>query len=70
MNRNTPAGKGVRTALQAIVGSLIGLVAVVWAVPGVPEAVAEYLKSNAVPLLLVIGVPSGLVAWVQNRLGR
>jgi hypothetical protein len=66
----TPLNKGVRTALQAIVGSLIGLVLVVWAVPGVPEAVIEYAKLNAVPLLLVIGIPSGVVAWIQNRLGK
>lgn len=66
----TPLNKGVRTALQAIVGSLIGLVVVVWAVPGVPEAVIEYAKVNAVPLLLAIGIPSGIVAWIQNRLGK
>ena len=66
----TPLNKGVRTALQAIVGSLIGLILVVWAVPGVPEAVIEYAKLNAGPLLLVIGIPSGVVAWIQNRLGK
>lgn len=66
----TPLNKGVRTALQAIVGALIGLVLVVWAVPGVPEAVVEYLKSNAVPVLLAIGIPSGIVAWIQNLLGK
>lgn len=46
------------------------LVLVVWAVPGVPEAVVEYLKGNAVPVLLAIGIPSGIVAWVQNLLGK
>jgi len=66
----TPLNKGVRTALQAIVGAFVGLVLVVWAVPGVPEAVVEYLKSNAVPVLLAIGIPSGIVAWVQNLLGK
>lgn len=66
----TPLNKGVRTALQAIVGALIGLVLVVWAVPGVPEAVVEYATTNLVPLLLVIGLPAGFVAWLQNRLGK
>lgn len=66
----TPLNKGVRTALQTIVGALIGLVLVVWAVPGVPEAVIEYATTNLVPLLLVIGLPSGFVAWLQNRLGK
>lgn len=66
----TPLNKGVRTALQAIVGALIGLVVAVWAVPGVPEVVVAYLRDNFVPLLLVIGIPSGFVAWLQNRLGK
>lgn len=70
MNKNEPSVKGIRTGLQAVVGSLIGLVVVVWAVPGVPEAVVEYAKTNWLPILLSIGIPSGLVAWVQNKLGK
>lgn len=66
----TPVVKGVRTAIQSIVGSVIGLIVVVWAVPGVPEAVVNYLQANWLPILLAIGVPSGLVAWLQNRLGK
>lgn len=66
----TPLNKGIRTALQAIVGALIGLIVVVWAVPGVPEAVIEYATTNLVPLLLAVGIPAGLIAWVQNRLGK
>ena len=66
----TPVVKGVRTAIHSIVGSVIGLIVVVWAVPGVPEAVVNYLQANWLPILLAIGVPSGLVAWLQNRLGK
>lgn len=66
----TPLNKGIRTGLQAIVGALIGLVVVVWGVPGVPEAVANYATSNLIPLLLGIGIPAGLVAWVQNHFGK
>jgi hypothetical protein len=66
----TPVVKGVRTAFQAMVGSVVGLVVVVWAVPGVPEAVTGYLTTNWLPILLTIGVPSGLVAFIQNRLGK
>lgn len=68
--KNTPAGKGLRTALQAVVGSAVGLVAVVWAVPGVPEAVVNYATQNWLPLLLTIGIPSGLLAWLQNKIGK
>lgn len=67
ISKTSPAGKGVRTGLQAVAGSLIGLVVVVWAVPGVPEAVTAYVSTNWLPILLTIGVPSGLVAWLQNK---
>lgn len=66
----TPLVKGVRTGIQAMVGAVIGLIAVVWAVPGVPEAVINYMQSYWLPILLSIGVPSGFVAWLQNRLGK
>ena len=66
----TPVVKGVRTGIQAIIGAVIGLITVVWAVPGVPEAVVQYLQANWFLILLGIGVPSGLVAWIQNRLGK
>lgn len=67
INRTSPAGKGLRTGLQSVFGSIIGLVVVVWAVPGVPEAVIDYASANWLPLLLTVGVPSGVVAWLQNK---
>ena len=70
MDKNTPVAKGVRTALQAVVGVVIGLVAVVWAVPGVPEAVIAYLQDNLVQVLLLVGLPSGFVSYLQNKLGK
>ncbi len=68
--KNTPAGKGLRTAFQAILGSLVGLFMVVWQVDGVPEAVATYATDNWLPIVLAIGVPSGLISWLQNKLGK
>jgi hypothetical protein len=68
----TPAQRGLRTLAQAVVGSLIGLVAAVWNVPGVPQAVTAYAQQHFVPLFLtfigLVGVPSALVAYAQNRL--
>lgn len=66
----TPLVKGVRTGLQSVVGSIIGLCLAVWAVPGVPETVTTYLGENWLPLLLTIGIPSGIVAYIQNKLGK
>ncbi len=66
----TPLVKGVRTGIQSMIGAVVGLIVVVWAVPGVPEAVVHYLQTYWLPILLGIGVPSGLVAWLQNKLGK
>lgn len=71
---HTPTIKGVRTFFQSLIGLLIGLVAAVWHVPGVPEAVHAYVQANFVPLFLglvgFVGLPTGLVAYFQNRLGK
>lgn len=70
MDKNSAVGKGVRTAFQAMAGLVVGLVVVVWAVPGVPEVVTNYLVNNALQVLLVVGVPSGAVAYLQNKAGK
>lgn len=70
----TPVVKGVRTFFQALGGCLVGLLAAVWAVPGVPAAIQGYAQANFWPLfgglLVFIGLPAGLIAWLQNRLGK
>jgi len=65
---DTALVRGVRTVFQTIIGAFVGLVAVVWAVPGVPEAVTTYLSTNLVQLLLVVGIPAGLTSFVWNLL--
>jgi len=68
VSKNTAIGKGLRTGLQSVLGTVVGLVVVVWAVPGVPEAVTTYASNNWLPILVSIGLPSGVVAWLQNRI--
>ena len=63
---HSPLVKGIRTAIQAIVGVLIGYLLFIWAVPGVPEATIHYISANVVPLLVTAGIPSGLVAFAWN----
>ena len=70
INKNTPAGKGVRTGFQAVIGVVIGLFTAVWAVDGVPEVVIAYVRDNWFIIALAFGIPSGIVAWIQNRLGK
>lgn len=71
-NPKTPAVRGWRTFLQATFASVIGLLAAIWNVPGVPEAITLYAQENWLPLLLTfiatIGAPAGLISYIQNRL--
>lgn len=72
---NSPKAKGIRTSVQAFIGFavtfIVGLVTVVWAVPGVPEAVSGYLLSQLVPILVFFGIPvgaaSGIAAYLWNK---
>jgi hypothetical protein len=68
--KNTPAGKGIRTAIQTVAGLVIGLVSVIWAVPGVPEAVVEYVRENALLIVASVSIPSGIVSYLQNKIGK
>lgn len=76
--KNTPTGKGIRTGIQAFFGTaitlIVGLVVVVWNVPGVPHAVLTYLNSNVVPIIFssssASAIVSGLIAYYQNKLGK
>ena len=72
-NTKTPTQKGVRTFLQTLGGLLVGLIMAVWNVPGVPEAIVAYVRVNFVPLfmglLVTVGIPSGLIAYIQNKKG-
>lgn len=71
MDKNTPKAKGFRTFIQAIPGFFIGLIVTVWAVPGVPEAVKQYVLTEGVGLLIILGISAsvvtGLVSYFQNR---
>lgn len=58
--------RGLRTALQAIIGAFVGLFLAIWAVPGVPEAVTKYISDNLAIVLLTVGVPSGVASYIWN----
>lgn len=71
MNKNSPLAKGVRTAYQVVPAFFLGLVITVWAVPGVPEAVKQYIFSNAWQLVASLGLTTsvfaGLLSFGQNK---
>lgn len=65
-NQDSAIGRAGKTAIQAVVGFSIGLVIVVWAVPGVPDAVWNYIQGNLVQVLLSVGLPAGVTSLVWN----
>lgn len=73
MNKNTPSGKGLRTAYQAVVGAIVTFVTGLWALPEVREYTSNFVSEHGLVLvatvLVALGISSGLIAWVQNRFG-
>ena len=59
--------RGIRTALQAIGSVLVGLVVTVWSVDGVPEAVFNYLNSQALLFFGTTGVTGFIIGYLMNR---
>lgn len=73
LNKDTAVWRGVRTAIQSVPGFITGLFTVVWAVPGVQEAVSDYLSDNLPGLIalffvgvLPASVIAGVIAFVWN----
>lgn len=62
MNQDSAVGRALKTLLQSVIGTLVA----VWAVPGVQDVVAQ----NVVDILLVVGVPSAIVAFIYNAFRR
>lgn len=65
-SQDSATGRALKTAVQAIVGFVVGLVVVVWSVPGVPHAVLDYMRTNVFQLALFFGIPAGLTSFVWN----
>lgn len=68
--QDSAVGRGVKTAVQAIIGFFFGLVVVVWNVPGVPGAVIDYTKQNIGQILMMGGLSAGFTSLVWNMLRR
>ena len=69
-DQDSSTGRGIKTAVQAILGFFVGLIVVIWNVPGVPEAVVDYTKGHLVELLGIVGLSSGVASFIWNLLRR
>lgn len=63
---DSAAWRGARTAVQAAIAFVTGLIATVWAVPGVPAAVNSYVSGHVVQLAVGFGLSTGVVTFIWN----
>ncbi len=64
VKRDSALARSARTLIQAT----IGLFVAVWAVPGVPEVVQNYVSNNLIPSVLGVGGIAAVAAFVWNKL--
>lgn len=67
---DSAVSRGIRTFVQAFIGFAVGLIVVVWTVPGVPIAVLQYVSDNWLSLAVELGVPTGLASFIWNVLRK
>lgn len=73
LNNDSAQGRGIRTAVQGLIGIFLGMLTAVWAVDGVPQVVYSYVTDNLGNALILIGLPAvgtGLVSYVWNLLRK
>lgn len=73
-NNNTPGAKSVRTFLQSVGAVVLAYFYGLWNLPGVSEYTTEFLKTEGFSLLVglavLVGIPAGAIAYLQNRKGK
>lgn len=74
MTKDSAVSRGIKTALQALITFVIGLIIVVANVPGVTDAIVTYTKDHALEVVVAFGVPlsvgTGLTSFLYNWLWR
>lgn len=72
--KHSPQGKGVRTGLQAIAGAVAAYFTGLVALPEVREYTTNFVQTQGLAAVLVflgsLGVGAGVLAFIQNRLGK
>ena len=71
MDKNSPKGKGFRTAYQAIAGAIVAYFTGLLSLPAVREYTTSFVQTQGVSTLLVVlaafGIGAGTVSFVQNK---
>lgn len=71
---NTPEAKGIRTFLQSVAATIVAFLYGLWQLPGVSDYVQNFIETQGLSLLLglaaLIGIPAGIIAFVQNKVAQ
>lgn len=74
MDKNSPSGKGFRTAYQAIASAIVTYFTGLLAIPEVREYTSNFIQTQGVATLLIVlaafGIGAGFFSFLQNRLGK
>lgn len=68
--QDSAVGRSLKTLVQSVSGFIIGLLIVVWTIPGVPQAVTQYTYNHIFEVLVMAGVPSAAISLVWNLLRK
>lgn len=67
----TAAQRGVRTFMQSVGATIVAFLYGLWQLPGVSDYVHTFVATQGLSLLVglavLVGVPAGIIAYVQNR---
>lgn len=74
MDKNTPQGKGFRTGIQTIAGVVLAYFTGLMALPEVREYTYWFIQTSGLEALITVlvafGVGSGVISFIQNKLGK
>lgn len=70
MDKTTPKGKGIRTAYQTVLGTIVAYFTGLLAIPAVRDYTVTFIHTQGVAALLVVlaafGIGAGVVSFLQN----
>jgi hypothetical protein len=68
----TPTQRGVRTFVQSVGAAVVAFLYGLWQLPGVSDYTHHFIQTQGLSLLVglavLVGVPAGVIAYVQNRI--
>ena len=68
----TASQRGIRTFAQTVGAAVVAFLYGLWQLPGVSDYVHSFIVNQGFSLLVglavLVGIPAGVIAYVQNRI--